>query len=144
MSVLGKSQSPVVMSHYPHFGDADTDVWSRYLADPIVPIKEVWYDVHVGNPINLPDMFDEIDRRIAAGLTRKRIDVVAKIGGGYWVIEVKPIADQMALGQIINYNRLFIREFNVPGEVFPVIVADEVDMNVIGSFEDLGILIIVN
>lgn len=144
MSVLGKSQSPVVMSHYPHFGDADTDVWSRYLEDPIVPIKEVWYDVHVGNPVNLPDLSDEMDKRIALGLTRKRIDVVAKVAGGYWVIEVKPVADQQALGQIVNYTRLFRREFNVPGEVFPIIVADHVDENVKGSFEDLGILVIVN
>ena len=144
MPVLGKSQSPVVMSSYPHFGDADIDVWSKYLADPVVPIKEVWYDVHVGSPVELRRSSDEMDRRIAAGLTRKRIDVVAKIGSGFWVIEVKPVADQQALGQILNYTRLFVREFNVPGEVFPVIVADEVDMNVIGSFEELGILVIVN
>ena len=135
---------PVVMTSYPHFGDADTDVWSRYLADPVVPIKEVWYDVHVGKPVELRRSSDEMDRRIANGVTRKRIDVVARIGNGFWIIEVKPIADQQALGQIINYTRLFVREFNMPGEVFPVIVADEVDENVMLSFEQLGILVIVN
>ena len=144
MAALGKSQMPVVMSSYPHFLAADTDVWSRYLADPVVPIKEVWYDVHVGSAVELAPSADEMDRRIAAGVTRKRIDVVARIGNGFWIIEVKPIADQQALGQILNYTRLFRQEFPVPGEVFPVIVADEVDPNVIGSFEDQNILVIVN
>ena len=135
---------PVVMSSYPHFLAADTDVWSRYLADPVVPIKEVWYDVHVGSPLLLAPGADEMDKRIAAGVSRKRIDVVAKIGAGFWIIEVKPIADQQALGQLINYTRLFRQEFDVPGEVFPVVVCDEVDDNVIESFIELNILVIVN
>ncbi len=144
MPVLGKSQMPVVMTSYPHFLAADTDVWSRYLADPVVPIAELWYDVHVGNPMDLPAAADAMDRRIAFGVSRKRIDVVARIGAGYWVIEVKPIADMRALGQILNYTMLFAREYNVPGEIFSVVVADELDEDVRDIFEDLGVVVIIN
>ncbi len=144
MSVLGKSQMPVVMPTYPHFLAADTDVWSRYLADPIVPIKEVWYDVHVGGAVQLLPGADEMDMRIAAGVTRKRIDVVAKVGAGFWIIEVKPVAGLTAIGQIIIYTRLFVREFSVTGEVFPVIVADEVDQDVAPEIDSLGVVVIVN
>ena len=144
MSVLGNSQKPVIMPTYPHFLAADTDVWSRYLADPIVPIKEVWYDVHVGGAVTLQSNADEMDKRIAAGVTRKRIDVVAKIGAGFWVIEVKPVAGMAAIGQIIIYTRLFLQEFQVPGEVFPVIIADEVDQDVAPEIDSLGVVVIVN
>ena len=144
MSVLGKSQSPVVMPSYPHFLAADTDVWTRYLGNPIVPIKEVWYDVHVGGAVKLLPGADEMDKRIAAGVTRKRIDVVAKVGAGFWIIEVKPVAGMTAIGQIIIYTRLFVQEFQVTGEVFPVIVADQVDQDVAPEIDSLGVVVIVN
>ena len=144
MAVLGTSQKPVIMPTYPHFLAADTDVWSRYLADPIVPIKEVWYDVHVGGAVELRRSSDEMDRRIAAGVTRKRIDVVAKVGAGFWIIEVKPVAGMTAIGQILIYTRLFLQEFQVTGEVFPVIIADEVDQDVAPEIDSLGVVVIVN
>lgn len=142
MSVLGTSQKPVIMNTYPHFLAADTDVWTRYLSDPVVPIKEVWYDVRVGAPVELAAGADDMTRRIAAGLTRKRIDVVAKVGSGFWIIEVKPIAGLMALGQILIYTRLFAAEFLVDGEIFPVIVADQVDEDVRPFLDSMGVVVI--
>ncbi|GAH67404.1 unnamed protein product [marine sediment metagenome] len=127
MLTLGVSQKPVVMPAYPHMLAEDTAVWSKYLASPLVPIKEVWYDVHVGKPVDVGEAASDMDRRIAAGLTRKRIDVVALVGGGFWVIEVKPRANMVALGQVLTYTRLFIQEYAPPGEVWPVIVCDAVD-----------------
>ena len=144
MAVLGSSMMPIVMPTYPHFLAADTDVWTRYLRNPIVPIKEVWYDVHVGGAVQLLPDADEMDRRIAAGVTRKRIDVVAKIGAGFWIIEVKPVAGMTAIGQIIIYTRLFLQEFQVTGEVFPVIIVDEVDQDVAPEIDSLGVVVIVN
>ena len=142
MARLGNSQRPIIMPTYPHFLAADTDVWTRYLADPVAPITEVWYDVHVGLPVSVGDDAGDMEKRIAFGITRKRIDVVAKIRQGYWVIEVKPIAGMTALGQILAYTNLFINEYDLDGEVWPVIIADEVDKDVIGQFEALGVVVI--
>ena len=144
MAVLPKSMKPVIMPTYPHFLAADIGVWSRYLADPIVPIKEVWYDLHVGNAVTLQSNAGEMEKRIAAGVSRKRIDVVAKVGEGFWVIEVKPVAGLTALGQIIIYTRLFLKEFQVTGEVFPVIIADEIDDDILPEIDSLGVVVIVN
>ncbi len=144
MPVLGTSQKPLIMPTYPHFLAADTAVWTRYLANPIVPIKEVWYDVHVGRAVDLPAGADDMDRRIAAGVSKKRIDVVAKVGSGFWIIEVKPVAGLTAIGQIIIYTRLFLREFQVSGEVFPVIIADEIDPDIKPEIDSLGVVVIVN
>ena len=142
--MLGKSQKPIVMPHYPHMLAEDTEVWSRYLADPIVPITEVWYDVHVGQGMLLPVGAGDIDRRIAAGVSRKRIDAVCRIGGGFWVVEIKPLASMLALGQVLSYLRLFLDEYEVTGEVWPVIVCDRADEDLIGEFEELGVLVIAN
>jgi len=132
------------MPTYPHMLSEDTEVWSKYLSAPIVPIKEVWYDVRVGKPVQLPAEASPMELRIAAGLTRKRIDVVAAVGGGFWVIEVKPVASMLALGQILSYRTLFVQEYAVDGEVWPVVVCDSIDEDLVDEFGMLGVALIVN
>lgn len=144
MFTLGSSQKPVVMPHYPHMMADDTEVWTKFLQTTRVKIVEVWYDVHVGQS-NVSNMdVDALTQRISRGVTRKRIDVVAKVGAGYWVIEVKPVASMFALGQIITYYRRFVAEYDVKGEVWPVIVCDSYDLDIVDDCEDLNIVLIQN
>lgn len=142
MRTLGHSQQAIVSSSYPHFLVNDSLTWTRYLENPLRPIKEVWYDIHVGGSMGLPAGAGELEARIAAGVSRKRIDVVAAVGQGYWIIEVKPFASTVALGQILTYARLFNEEFIVDGAVWPVIIADEVDEDLRFGFEQLGVVVI--
>lgn len=139
---LGPGQKPIVMPSYPHLLMEDTEIWSAYLADPVAPIKKVWYDVHCGRAVEIEGGGTPLDRRIAAGITRKRIDVVAKVGGGYWVVEIKPFGSMLALGQVISYTRLFIRDYEPDGEVWPVVVCSEVDADLIDDFEASGVVLI--
>lgn len=142
MAVLGPSQKPIVMPSYPHMLAEDIEVWSAYLVSPVTPIKEAWYDVRVGQGLLLPVGASDIDRRISAGVARKRIDVVCHVGGGYWVVEVKPFAGMLAMGQIISYARLFVREYRVDGEVWPVVVCREADPDLVDDFEAAGVAVI--
>lgn len=142
MPDIGVSQKPIVMPHYPHMLSEDTEVWSKYLADPVHPITEVWYDVHVGAPVPGVKPGDELGMRIASGITRKRIDVVARVGGGFWVIEIKPFASMLALGQALSYTRLFFEEYRPVEEVLPVVVCDAVDDDLLDEFEALGVIVI--
>lgn len=144
MPALGVSQKPIVMPAYPHMLAEDTAVWTKYLQSPLVLIKEVWYDVHVGKQVEGLDPSDILGQRIAAGITRKRIDVVARVGGGFWVIEVKPRANMVALGQVLTYSRLFIAEYRPEGEVWPVIVCDSADEDLVDEFDELDVAVIVN
>ena len=144
MSALGLGQKPVVMSHYPHMLSEDIAVWSKYLADPVTPIKELWYDVHVGQGMLLPVGASDIDKRIAAGVSRKRIDVICRVGGGFWVVEIKPFANMLALGQALSYTRLFVAEYRPDGEVWPVIVCDSVDNDLLEEFDGYGVAVVVN
>ncbi len=144
MPSLGVSQKPVVMPTYPHMLAEDVAVWSRYLESPLVRIDEVWYDVHVGKPVDVGSDASDMDRRIAAGVTRKRIDVVALVGDVFWVIEVKPRADMMAVGQAVSYPRLFVQEFEPRRGVLGVIICDEVDADIVSICEELGVVVIAN
>lgn len=137
-------QKPVVMPHYPHMMMEDIGVWSRYLTSPVVPIEGVWYDVHVGAGMRVPAAASDMDKRMAAGISRKRIDVVCRCEGGLWVVEVKPFANMLALGQVINYTMLFRRDYAPLEGVMAVIVCDQFDEDVFESAELTGVTIIAN
>lgn len=122
----------------------DTAVWTKFLESRFVDIKEVWYDVHIGQPVIVDDDSDPLTNRIARGLTRKRIDVVAAVGGGIWIIELKPYVNMYAVGQVLTYTRLFRKEYAVAGPVVSVLLCDGYDEDLLDEFDEFGILVIVN
>lgn len=144
MAVLGPSQKPMIMPHYPHMMTEDTAVWTKFLKRGTVKIDQVWYDVRVGSLVFPGPGTSEMVMRIAAGLTRKRIDVVAEMEGNTWVIEVKPYANMYAVGQVLTYVRLFEQEYTYSGELSAVIVCADYDEDLIEEFEEFGILVIKN
>lgn len=144
MAELGPGQKPIVMPHYPHMLTEDIAVWTKFIKAGKVVISRVWYDVRVGGMVFAGPNVSEMEVRIAAGLTRKRIDVVAAIGGGTWVIEVKPYANMYAVGQILTYVRLFEQEYAYKGELSAVIVCDDYDDDLVEEFDELGILVLKN
>ena len=141
---LGPGRSPMIRPHYPHFLAEDNAVWTRFLERNFERLQEVWYDLRVGKPVKLDDNATEMEQRIARGLTRKRIDVVGWDGGSYWVIEVKPYAGMLAVGQVISYARLFALEYVIKGRVVPVIVCDNTDRDLLDEYDELGILVFAN
>ncbi len=142
MADLGPGQRPIIMTHYPHLLADDIEVWTKYLKSPLVEMKRVWYDLHVGAPVQLGPGATEMDRKIADGVTKKRIDVVASVGGGYWVIEIKWVGNMTALGQALVYSRLFKIEFDIYEEVWPVVICDELDLDLIDDYELAGVALI--
>jgi len=141
---LGPGRRAIVAPAYPHMLGEDTEVWTRFLESGDFDIKEVWYDVHVGAVVQGDWPGDSVNARIARGVTRKRIDVVALVDGVLWVIEVKPIAMHFAIGQVLAYESLFITEYEPELLTWPVIVCDTVDEDVVPLCERLGVVVVAN
>lgn len=144
MEGLGLIQRPIIRPRYPHMMAGDERVWTRYLTNPLPGLEGCWYDVHVGEPVKPTGIVDVMDMRISEGLTEKRIDVICKVKGGYWVVEVKPIANMRAVGQALIYARLFAEKFKPSGLVIPMIVCDQADPDIIPYADELGVGIVVN
>ena len=144
MGSLGPGRPAIVSPAYPHMLGEDTAVWSTFLESGDFEIREVWYDVHVGQPVLSTLGPDSMQQRIADGITRKRIDCVAIVGNIYWIIEVKPIAQHFAIGQVLVYEGLFVREYEPALETWPVIVCNTVDEDVIPECERLGVVVVAN
>jgi len=132
------------MPAYPHMFGPETEVLTRFLESGDFDVKEVWYDVHVGSMVKGDWADDSIPARVALAVTRKRIDVVALVDGVYWIIEVKPIAMHFAIGQVLVYENLFVKEYEPELETWPVIVCDRVDEDVIPECQRLGVVLVAN
>ncbi len=144
MGSLGPGRPAIVAPAYPHMLGEDTGVWTRFLESGDFALQEVWYDVRVGAVVKGDWADDSRIARIAAGLTRKRIDVVAVVDGVYWIIEVKPVAMHFAIGQVLVYEGLFVKEYKPALETWPVIICDSVDEDVIPECERLGVVVVAN
>lgn len=141
MTTLGPSMKPMIMPHYPHMLAEDIVVWTDFLKANGPLIKEVWYDVKCGSAMSLPVGATDIQRAVAMGVSRKRIDVVAHVGNEYWVVEVKPYGNMVAFGQVMAYSRLFASEYEVDGPVIPCVVCSKVDRDLVDDFAGQGVLV---
>lgn len=142
MDKLGIGQKPEVLRKYPHMLPEDVKVWSAFIESGFGEIREVWYDVHVGTAVIAPVILGEAMQRVADAVTRKRIDVVGRVGGGFWVIEVKPVCGMEALGQAVTYRRLFNEEFGDGSDIVGVVICNQVEADVVETADELGVLAI--
>jgi len=119
----------------------DVEVWTRFLQGDHPTIYEVWYDVHVGEPMGVPPGSAPAIAAVAAGVSRKRIDAICRVDGGHWIVEVKPFGNMVALGQALGYWGLVMKEFVLDGRVWPCVVCDTIDRDLRDHFTEFGVLI---
>lgn len=141
MVSLPPGYKPVVSSAYPHLLANDARVWTKLLEQEPGIFEKVWYDLRVGEGLQLGPGPEPLTKGIAQALTTKRIDVVGLRALAYFVIEIKPIADMEALGQALGYSLLFAGQYRVKGDIVPAVVCGKVDMDVVDAYKIAGVTI---
>ena len=109
---------------YPHMLKNDVSLWESFLKLYGDYFDVFDYDVHLGegNPVKLPALPNIVSA--TKSLTQKRIDAVGYRNDEVWIFEVKPDAGLSALGQLIGYRDLWIRERGRPDIFYQAIVTD--------------------
>jgi len=141
MVSLGKGVRPVVAPKYPHMMPEDRTIWQRFCGNGLYLPDEVWYDVRVGHAVPVASGQPAWMHKFAEYATRKRIDIVGKSGADYWIIEAKPKAGMVALGQALFYSWAFAKEYDHVGEVIPAVVTDVCDTDVREVFDLAGVVV---
>jgi len=137
---LGKYYRAELGLKYPHLMPEDRKIWTRFIDNGKYIPDKVWYDIRVGMAVELPSGQPEWMTKFAEYSTRKRIDMVWFMGGRYWVVEAKPRAGVVALGQVIFYGVAFEAEYQPTEPVERAIITDIVDEDLISIFDALGIV----
>ena len=113
-----------LLPKYPRLSKFDSEIWEQFIKTHPNHYYKVAYDVLVGNGAIL--QVGDLDpyQKDFNLLTRKRIDVVGFKNNQIDIIEVKPRASSTALGQSLNYTRLFKDEYKQNIKVEPVIITN--------------------
>lgn len=112
------------LNKYPHFFPLDIPIWERFLDAHGSDFSGFNYDVKVGSGTKSPKGFGANYRRMQRILSKYRIDAVGFKPGSIWIIEVKPDAGTVAIGQIETYTRLYQRDFKPTDSIVGCIVTN--------------------
>ena len=124
MNELTPSFDPIKLRKYPHMFVHDIAIWERFLDEHGKDFTGFSYDIKVGTGTTLPKKTPEEYRRMADILSRYRIDAVGFKANQIEIIEVKPEASTVAIGQVITYVDLYRRDYNPTVTIVGAIVTD--------------------
>lgn len=139
--ILQNGKKPQVHMWYPHMLPADASTWTRALQLYRHNFQAVWYDVHVGKAVEPPEGSPEYIFAVAAGVSRKRIDVIIERPGDFLITEVKPYGSHDALGQSWAYLELVRKEFQLSKTSKPCVVCDRMDHDYGKIAQEWGVVI---
>ena len=114
-----------------HMGESDKAIWIRYLMQGGNAMAPFEYDLRVGDGVDMGPGANSFEVKAAYALTTKRIDVIARQGSTIVIIEVKLRAGLGAIGQLIGYRDLFMKQFPDSTSVEMLLVTDRLQPDMV-------------
>ena len=128
----------------PHMSSQDIPLWDRFQEKHGSTFSGFYFDVALGTPSDVPDGTPENLTKMWVRITSKRIDAVGVKPDEYWIIEARPEAAAGALGTILTYRSLWLKD---PPDKLPirgVIISDVFDPDIIdqAKFHDITLIVV--
>ncbi len=110
--------------HYPGMAPLDRNIWERFVAANPDAFDECWYNVAIGegtpmDTIVSPDTGGDVNR-----LYQRKIDVLARRGDAFYVIEIGPRASTAKIGQVRGYARILARDWGKGRKLYMMLLTD--------------------
>ena len=124
---------------FTHLLPLERPIWARYLASTTEEFLSLTYDLHLGEGAPVDPVWSEGTKAIVAAVSRKRVDVVGETLDSVIIFEVKPRAGMGAMGQLLTYRELYLREHRPTKPLRMVVVCERVEPDVPGIYGQYGI-----
>jgi len=115
---------------YPHLLQPSIDLWEMYLVDHASEYTSFDYDVKVGDGRDPGKRFSDKIRKMALGLSQRRVDVVGHRSDRRDIIEITPYAGIRAIGQLEVYPLLYQQTFKSPERLQPVLICHDISPDI--------------
>lgn len=120
-----------IMKQYPQMGIRESQIWSYFLTYvPWDDILYIDYAFRVGKPYVSASHYEPSIQRMIEAVTKLRIDAVVHRVSEIWLMEVKEIANLVALGQLLTYEHYYIKEVKPMKPVRLGVVAEDYKLNI--------------
>ena len=117
---------PGLNRKYPHLHPDDIQIWLRFIDGYEKQFDRFDYDVNVGDGRDPGPHYDKFLRKMAVGLSQRRIDVVAHTKNNIICIELTPSLGWRAIGQCLGYPLLYRTAYNPNKTVLGLIVCETI------------------
>lgn len=125
----------------PHMLAPDIPVWYRFLREWGEHFHALYYDCLLGGPTLSEGEEKDPMKRMWRALICKRADAIAETRNETWLIEVSAYPGMRALGQLLTYKTLWDEDPKIDKPVVMVLVADQVDADVMISYKPYNIVL---
>lgn len=115
---------------YPHLLQPSIDLWEMFLVDHANDYTSFDYDVKVGDGRDPGPRFSDKIRKMALGLSQRRVDVVGHRSDRRDIIEITPYAGIRAIGQLNVYPLLYRDTFTSPQRLQPVLICHDISPDI--------------
>jgi hypothetical protein len=141
-SILGPAYPPDWQGRPAGMSKEDYAIWTRYQPTARSAFTDLYFNVRLGWG-DQPVQEDDAKLRDAwYDLNAKRADVVATTTNGPWIIELRHMANANAIGRLLQYRQLWMRDPPLPGAVVLVLVTDRHDPDLIDLGRSMAIQVI--
>ena len=121
----------------------DVPVWYRFLEKYGHPFINLYYDSLLGMKDLTPEERQDPYKRDWQIITARRADAIAELDGEVWIIEVAIDPGLRALGQVLTYRTLWLRDPKIMKMEKMIIVAETMEENLIDAAGVQGVLIFI-
>ena len=115
---------------YPHLLQPDIDLWERFLLKYGTNYKAFDYDVRIGKGRMPDDSYPENIRKMAFGLSQRRIDVIGYKQNEIEIIEITLSAGLKCVGQMEAYPLLYKETYHPTLPVTTLILAEKIESDI--------------
>ena len=132
------------LAKYPHMKPADVEIWEQFIRAKRDFFDRVDYDFPVGDGADFLPTGEDTPEGRENKLYQRKIDVVGYKGDAVTLIELKPLADTEALGQIITYGDLYAKERDTIFVVNLMVIAGKImtEMKEIYARKNIAVIIV--
>lgn len=127
---------------YPHMLPAEVRRWDAFLDRFGMPVGKVSYDVHLGDGAPIDPTWPTWMAAMVKTLSTHRVDVVIERPDEVVIIEVKGTAGMGAVGQLVGYEALWVKERGLDRPVKLLLVCEncESDMRAVFDWYEIEVV----
>ena len=127
---------------YPHMLPAEVRRWDAFIEKHGLPVGVVSYDVHLGDGAVPDAAWPAWMAAMVRSLSTHRVDVVVERVDEVVIVEVKGIAGMGAVGQLLGYEALWLRDRGTDRSVRLLLVCErvEADMAAVFSYYEIEVV----
>jgi hypothetical protein len=95
-----------------HLRPSERDLFHTFEDRDYLPNAIFTFDVHLGAGMPLDPAWPPWLSNMATALTQRRVDVIAATPKELWILEIKDRVGTTAIGQLLLYQALYIRDID--------------------------------